>query len=159
MRLTNWLIIAVLVLGAGCAHYASDEESKIQPGMTPDQVIAKLGEPEHVKRVRFPGHQRDYLVLEYNLVPEIPACPSSAAARAITGMLTLGVSEVGWTNAQATPHWIYFLDNKMVFFSEAVDCKKEGCRTWIDIRDKNYASTKPVPKSPQPNKGTPLKND
>lgn len=103
MRLINWLIIAVLALGAGCAHYASDEESKIQPGMTPDQVIAKLGEPEHVKRVRFPGHQRDYLVLEYNLVPEIPACPSSAAARAITGMLTLGVSEVGWTNAQATP--------------------------------------------------------
>lgn len=145
MRLIHWLIIVVLALAAGCAHYASDEVGKIQPGMTPEQVAARLGEPEHIKRVRFPGHQRDYLVMEYELVPEIPACPSSAAARAITGVFTLGISEVGWTNAQASPHWVYFLDGKMVFFSEAVDCKKEGCRTWIDIRDKDYARVKSSP--------------
>lgn len=145
MRLTSWLVIAVLALAAGCASYASDEVGKIQPGMTPEQVTAKLGEPEHVKRVRFPGHQRDYMVLEYEMVPEIPACPSSAAARVLTGMVTLGVSEVGWTNAQATPHWVYFLDGRMVYFSEAIDCPKKGCRTWLDIRDKDYARGKKAP--------------
>jgi len=54
-------------------------------------------------------------------------------------MFTLGLSEVGWTHAMATPHWVYFLDGKMVYFSEAIDCAKAGCRTWLDIRDKNYA--------------------
>jgi hypothetical protein len=56
----------------------------------------------------------------------------------LTGMFTLGLSEVGWSHAMATPHWVYFLDGKMVYFSEAIDCVKAGCRTWLDIRDKNY---------------------
>lgn len=138
MRLISWLVVAVLALAAGCAVKASDQVGKIEPGMTPEQVTARLGEPEHIKRVRFPGHQRDYLVLEYEMVPEIPSCPSEAAARVLTGVVTLGVSEVGWTNAQATPHWVYFMDGRMVYFSEAIDCPKKGCRTWLDIRDKNY---------------------
>ena len=139
MRQGWWLILLAILMMAGCAHEAAEEMAKVHVGMTPQEVEAKLGEPEHIKRVRFPGHQRDYLVLEYEMVPESQVCLSEGTGRVLTGMLTLGLSEVAWTNAKATPHWVYFLDGRMVYFSEAVDCKQNGCRTWIDIRDKNYA--------------------
>jgi len=132
------LLALALVLAAGCATKAVDAVDKVHAGMTPQQVESKLGPPEHIKRVRFPGHQRDYLVLEYEMVPDTQLCPSEATGRVLTGMFTLGLSEVAWTNAQATPHWVYFLDGKMVYFSEAVDCAKNGCRTWLDIHDKDY---------------------
>ncbi|MCB2226017.1 MAG: hypothetical protein KQH53_05000 [Desulfarculaceae bacterium] len=138
MRQGVWFILLAIALIAGCAHEAAEEMAKVQVGMTPKQVEAKLGQPEAVKRVRFPGHQRDYLVLQYELIPQSQVCLSEGTGRVLTGMFTLGLSEVAWTNAKATPHWVYFLDNKMVYFSEAVDCEKTGCRTWLDIRDKNY---------------------
>jgi hypothetical protein len=53
-------------------------------------------------------------------------------------MMTLGLSEIGWSHAKATPHWVYFLDGHMVYTSEAIDCAQAHCRTWIDIMDKNY---------------------
>lgn len=56
----------------------------------------------------------------------------------LTGMFTLGLSEIGWSHAKAVPHWIYFLDGHMVYTSEAIDCANAGCRTWLDITDKDY---------------------
>lgn len=72
MRLRLALVLLALALAAGCAAQAGQQLSKLEPGMTPVQVTKALGEPEHIKRVRFPGHKRDYLVLEYSLVPETP---------------------------------------------------------------------------------------
>lgn len=73
MSLKLCLVILALALAAGCAARADDQLSNVQPGMTPAQVSRALGEPENIKRVRFPGHKRDYLVLEYSMVPETPA--------------------------------------------------------------------------------------
>jgi hypothetical protein len=53
-------------------------------------------------------------------------------------VVTLGLSEIGWSYINAVPHWVYFLDGKMVYTSEAIDCAENGCRTWVDITDKNY---------------------
>jgi len=72
MRKVKWLVLLAMLLAAGCAANASDQLAKIHPGMTPQEVSDKLGPPEHIKRVRFPGHQRDYLVMEYEMVPDTP---------------------------------------------------------------------------------------
>ncbi|RJX35263.1 MAG: hypothetical protein C4525_04970 [Desulfarculus sp.] len=66
------MVLLALALAAGCASAAEDQFGKLAPGMTPAQVAKALGEPEHIKRVRFPGHKRDYLVMEYTMVPEVP---------------------------------------------------------------------------------------
>ncbi|MEW5911748.1 MAG: hypothetical protein AB1814_04285 [Thermodesulfobacteriota bacterium] len=72
MRLRLGLVLLALALAAGCVATAEDQFAKLHPGMTPVQVAKTLGEPEHIKRVRFPGHKRDYLVMEYTMVPEAP---------------------------------------------------------------------------------------
>lgn len=131
-------VLLALAALAGCAATANDQMGKLEVGMTSQQVKKSLGPPEAIKRVRFPGYSRDYLVWEYSWVPETPACPSEGVSRVLTGMMTLGVSEVGWTHAKARPHWVYFLDDHMVYTSKAVDCQGGACRAWLDISDPNF---------------------
>jgi hypothetical protein len=40
--------------------------------MTEYQVASRLGNPEKIRRVRFMGHERDYIVWEYRMVPDVP---------------------------------------------------------------------------------------
>ncbi len=66
------LLLAVLVLVAGCATRASDSFVKVKLGMTKADLRHTLGEPAKVKMVRFPGHTRSYEIWEYMMVPATP---------------------------------------------------------------------------------------
>ncbi len=118
-----WLLMGLLLLAAGCAVRAEEQLAKLQEGMTQAEVERAIGKPEAVMCVRFPSYERDYLVWQYEMIPAaMPVCPSEGAARTITGIATLGLSEVAWTHAKAKPHWVYFLDGFMVFAGRGFDC-------------------------------------
>ncbi|KMY67003.1 hypothetical protein AAU61_13710 [Desulfocarbo indianensis] len=124
MKRTTWLLMLVIMaLAAGCAVTAEDHLSKLDVGMTQAEVEKALGKPEKAQCVRFPAHDRDYLVWEYQMVPDSgPVCPSEGAARMVTGVVTLGLSEVAWSHAKTKAHWVYFLDGYMVFAGRGFDC-------------------------------------
>lgn len=114
------LIVALL---AGCAPAAKDQLAKLEVGMTQSQVQKTLGQPVKVQCVRFPAHDRDYLIWEYEMIPDMgPVCPSEGTARVVTGVATLGLSEIAWNKAKLKPHWVYFLDGFMVFAGRGFDC-------------------------------------
>ncbi|MGD8563858.1 MAG: hypothetical protein PVG03_15045 [Desulfarculaceae bacterium] len=72
MKRTFFIVAAGLLLWAtGCAPHAAKLDS-LEPGMTETQVATQLGKPEKIKRVRFMGHERDYTVWEYKMVPDVP---------------------------------------------------------------------------------------
>jgi hypothetical protein len=114
------LVLALLV--GGCVAGAKEQFAKIETGMSKQQVAQVLGDPEKVKYVRFAGHDRDYEIWQYAMVPNTPLCPSEAVPRFATAMVTVGLSEIVWTRAKADPHWIYFLDDSLVYTSQAFDC-------------------------------------
>lgn len=66
------LLILALALAAGCATKAENTFTKVQLGMSQGSVRQTLGEPVEVKKVRFEGHTRDYVIWEYMLVPMTP---------------------------------------------------------------------------------------
>ena len=74
MRLS--LIVATLVLGmmviSGCVQHAADVSQQLKMGMSETQVTGMLGLPMFKKIIRFQGHTEDYLVYEYELVPDVP---------------------------------------------------------------------------------------
>lgn len=37
-------------------------------------------------------------------------------------MVTAGLSEVALGHLRKVPHWVYFVENEMVYFSKAFDC-------------------------------------
>jgi len=116
------LLILGLALSAGCVAPAKEQFAKLQVGMSKPQVAKTIGEPEKVEYVRFKGHDSDYEVWQYQMVPDIPTCPSEAIPRFMTGVATLGLAEIAWTRAKADAHWIYFLEGSMVYTSPAFDC-------------------------------------
>ncbi len=127
--LSVWLLAALLLSGA-CAMRAETELKKLKVGMTQAEVEKVLGKPVSTKCVRFPAYQRDYLVWEYMMVPERKlVCPSEGAARILSGVATLGLSEIAWTRAQAKPHWVYFLDGIMVYAGLGFDCSQPNTCT------------------------------
>ncbi len=117
-----WTVALMVALTAGCAASAKDELAKLEVGMSKSQVSSTLGQPEAVETVRFAGHDRDYEVWQYQMVPNTPLCPSEALPRFMTGVATAGLSEIAWTRAKAEAHWVYFLDGSMVYSSPAFDC-------------------------------------
>ena len=62
----------VSALAAGCATRAENTFTKVQLGMSEASVRQTIGEPDEVKKVRFEGHTRDYVIWEYMLVPTTP---------------------------------------------------------------------------------------
>lgn len=66
------LILALLVLAAGCATRAEDSFVKVQLGMSKADLRQTLGDPAKVKKVRFQGHTRSYEIWEYLMVPATP---------------------------------------------------------------------------------------
>ena len=126
MKARPWLLLGLcLLLSAGCASKAAEEFAKLEVGMSPAEVRQALGEPEKVKKVRFKNHEEDYVVWEYSMIPETHIlCPSEGVSRAVTGIATLGLSELAWNQALTKPHWIYFFDDRMVYFSRGFDCEQ-----------------------------------
>ena len=129
MRKEFVILILGLAFLAGCAANADTQLAKVNAGMTQAQVKEALGSPEKIFTVRFSGHEDDYLVWEYSYVPDRWICPTEAAGRALTGIATLGLSEIAWRNAQAEPHWIFFLDGVMMHSSLGFDCAKDDICT------------------------------
>ncbi|MCA1906321.1 MAG: outer membrane protein assembly factor BamE [Desulfarculus sp.] len=121
-RLGMLALTFAMIWAAGCAASAKDQMAKLQVGMKQPQVEQILGKPEEVKQVKFKGHDDYYEVWQYAMVPDTPLCPSEAIPRFVTDVATLGLAEIAWTNAQATAHWIYFLDGELVYTSAAFDC-------------------------------------
>ncbi len=115
-------VILGLALAAGCVAPAKEQFAKLQVGMSKPQVTRAIGEPEKVEYVRFKGHDSDYEVWQYQMVPDTPMCPSEGIPRFITDAATLGLAEIAWTHAKADAHWVYFLDGSMVYTSPAFDC-------------------------------------
>jgi outer membrane protein assembly factor BamE (lipoprotein component of BamABCDE complex) len=62
----------VVVLAAGCTHHAYDVSQQLQNGMSQSQVVKLIGMPLKKKLIRFKGHTEDYLVYEYEMVPDVP---------------------------------------------------------------------------------------
>lgn len=124
MRSKSLILVLCLVLAllAGCVAGAKEQFGKIEPGMNKQQVTQALGDPERVDSVRFAGHDRDYEIWQYAMVPNTPLCPSEAVPRFATAMVTAGLSEIVWTRAKSEPHWVYFLDGSLVYTSPAFDC-------------------------------------
>ena len=120
------VMAAVLILGlalaAGCVAPAKEQFAKLQVGMSKPQVAKTIGDPEMVEYVRFKGHDSDYEVWQYQMVPDTPLCPSEAIPRFMTGVATLGLAEIAWTRAKADAHWVYFMDGSLVYTSPAFDC-------------------------------------
>lgn len=56
----------------GCAKHAADVNSTLKTGMSEEEVVAILGQPMYKIWIRFTGHTEDYLVYEYEFVPDIP---------------------------------------------------------------------------------------
>lgn len=119
----------VLAMVAGCVAGAKEQMAKIEVGMSQQEVAKALGEPEKVESVRFAGHDRDYEVWQYDMVPNTPLCPSEAVPRFTTALVTAGLSEIAWSKAKAAPHWVYFMDGSLVYTSQAFDCSTgEMCK-------------------------------
>jgi len=116
------LVLLGLALLAACAPKATEQFARVQLGMTKQQVAGILGKPEAVRYVHFPGYERDFQVWEYQMVPDTPNCPSEAVSRVLTGMVTVGFSEIAWSHAKSQPHWVYFLDERLFYTSPAFDC-------------------------------------
>ncbi|CAO0822973.1 Lipoprotein SmpA/OmlA domain-containing protein [Desulfarculales bacterium] len=116
------VLILGLVLTAGCVAPAKEQFAKLQVGMSKPQVTHTIGEPEKVDYVRFKGHDSDYEIWQYQMVPDTPLCPSEAIPRFVTDVATLGLAEIAWTRVKADAHWIYFLDGALVYTSPAFDC-------------------------------------
>ncbi|MFH1060874.1 MAG: hypothetical protein V1797_19605 [Pseudomonadota bacterium] len=121
-RLSLWMLVIFVALASGCAANAKDQMQKLTVGMRATQVQAVLGLPEEVKQVKFKGHDDYYEVWQYKMVPDTPLCPSEAIPRFVSDVATLGLAEIAWTHAQATAHWVYFLDEELVYTSPAFDC-------------------------------------
>ncbi len=121
-KLVALAVCLVLAGLAGCVAGAKEQFAKIEVGMKQEQVAQTLGNPEKVEFVRFAGHDQDYEVWQYEMVPNTPLCPSEAVPRFATAMATAGLSEIVWTRAKAEPHWVYFLDGALVYTSPAFDC-------------------------------------
>lgn len=124
------LILITIFAVSGCAPGAKENLAKVKTGMTPEQVHEKLGPPEAVKMVQFPKQDGKFVVWQYEMVAETPNCPSKLLGRGIAGLVTLGMSEIAFSHAEAEPHWIYFEDGKLTYASRAVDCSKYGCKVW-----------------------------
>lgn len=134
------LIIITMFAIAGCAQGAKENLAKVKPGMTPEQVHQQLGPPEAVKLIQFPKQKGKFVVWQYEMVAETPNCPSKLLGRGIAGLLTLGMSEIAISHAEAEPHWIYFEDGKLTYASRAVDCKQYDCQTW-DVEVKQVTNS------------------
>ena len=117
MKKISILFLAFLML-AGCAPSAKHEFSKIEPGMSREQVAQSLGQPEFITTVRFSGHAQDFEIWQYQLKPEVPLCPGDLVLTAFT----LGLSQLARTDLDAKPHWVYFQDGIMIYTSLAFDC-------------------------------------
>ena len=114
-------ILALLItfsIFVGCAPQAATEFSKLEPGMTRQQVKNTLGQPELITTVRFSGQPYDFEVWQYQMTPDVPLCPGDLAITAFT----LGLSRLARTDLQPKPHWIYFQEGAMVYSSLAFDC-------------------------------------
>jgi hypothetical protein len=138
-RTALWLLaaLALAVAAAGCAARADQELTKVMPGMTQEEVRSALGPPEEEMCVRFPAYEQDYLVWQYQMVPEgMLVCPSEGAMRTVTGVATLGLSELAWRQAKRKPHWVYFLDGEMVYAGRGFDCSDPAvCQRNHNIQD------------------------
>lgn len=135
--LSSLLFLGVILFAVGCGPAAKEELAKLEVGMTQGQVEKILGKPEKVECVRFPAHERDYLIWQYQMIPDTgPVCPSEGTARIVTGVATLGLSEVAWNKAKLKPHWVYFLDGYMVFAGRGFECETPDICT---INNKNLA--------------------
>ncbi|MCB2189403.1 MAG: hypothetical protein KQJ78_23540 [Deltaproteobacteria bacterium] len=123
-----------LGLAGACVPKAEYEMPKLQVGMNYQQVETEIGKPENIKLVHFNGNDTDYLVWEYLMVPTTPVCPSEGLARSFAAVATLGVSEIGVSHLKAMPHWIYFMDGKLVYTSRGLDCVDNDCNeTKVDV--------------------------
>lgn len=118
MKRLIFALLACLVLAAGCAPTAKQEFSKIEPGMTRDQVAGALGDPELITTVRFSGHVQEFEIWQYEMKPDVPLCPSDLLISAFT----LGLSNLARTDLDPKPHWVYFQEGLMVYTSPAFDC-------------------------------------
>lgn len=67
----KYLVLLLALAAAGCASHAEDQFAKLKVGMSQNEVKTSLGAPEKVRSVRFSGHDEDYLVWEYEFVPEL----------------------------------------------------------------------------------------
>jgi hypothetical protein len=43
----------------------------------------------------------------------------------LTGLASLGLSEIAWSKAKEEPYWIYFMDGMMVYKSPAFNCETD----------------------------------
>ncbi len=134
------LIFITMLAMAGCAMGAKENLAKVKTGMTPDQVQQQLGPPEAVKMVQFPKQNGKFVVWQYEMVADTPNCPSKLLGRSIAGLVTLGMSEIAFSHAEAEPHWVYFEDGKLTYASRAVDCAKYDCKVWnVEIKQVSSA--------------------
>lgn len=123
-HLSLMVLAALLALAAGgCAPKASDMLPKIKTGMNTEEVREALGPPQKKHCVHFSGNQGNYLVWEYEMVPDMPVCPSEGISRVATGIVTLGLSEVAWNHSKARPFWFYFHEDTLMHFAPGFDCK------------------------------------
>ena len=118
MKRLTFALLACMLLIAGCGPTAKQEFSKIEPGMSRDQVQSALGEPEFITTIRFAGHADDFEIWQYQMTPDVPLCPSDLLISAFT----LGLSNLARTDLQPKPHWVYFQQGMMVYTSPAFDC-------------------------------------
>jgi hypothetical protein len=116
------VMTAGLLLTAGCAPNASEQFAKVEPGMSHREVSAVLGQPELVTKVRFSGHPEDFEIWQYEMVPDVPSCPTDMAIAA----LTLGISRLARVDLEPSPHWVYFQNGRMVHTSRAFDCDRNS---------------------------------
>ncbi len=129
------VVLAVLAVlaAAGCAPKASDMLPKIKTGMNTEEVREALGKPQVTHCVHFQGNEGNYLVWEYEMVPDMPVCPSEGISRVATGIVTLGLSEVAWSHAKAKPYWLYFHENTLMHFAPAFDCSAQKFCTMVKL--------------------------
>lgn len=69
---TVLFILGLMLIASGCAGRANEELAKVEVGMTSQMVKKSLGQPAKVRLVRFTGHEDDYLVWQYNFLPDRP---------------------------------------------------------------------------------------
>lgn len=116
-------VLALALFLAGCAARADQDFVKVHLGMSKNEVRHTLGEPAGVEQIKFPGHTRAYEIWEYYMIPDAPICVAQGTARVVTGMATLGLSEVLWSHGRTTPHWVYFLGDQAVYTSPLIVCQ------------------------------------
>ena len=73
MRIVQFGVVLMLCgFIAGCVHHADFVSDQLKTGMSKDKVQELLGAPDKVHRVHFQGHEMDYIVWEYGMVPDVP---------------------------------------------------------------------------------------